>query len=37
MNGDVHCICFRQEIPFWDKFGPKNEKFSVSAEIWYLA
>ena len=25
MAGGVHCICFRLEIPFLGKFGPKNE------------
>ena len=24
-NDDVHFFCFRQEIPFLGKFGPKNQ------------
>ena len=29
-------ICFRPEIPFLGKFGPKKSKLLVQTEIWFL-
>ena len=29
-------FCYRPEIPFWRKFGPKTQKCQFKADIWYL-
>ena len=29
----IYCICFRLEIPFSDKFGPKNENIQFQLKL----
>ena len=32
--GDIHFSCFRPEIPFFSKFGPKNTTVISGWKIW---
>ena len=32
-NGGAHCICFRQEITFLSKFGPKDENCQLQLKF----
>ena len=33
MNGGVHFLHFRQEIPLWGKFGPKNQNYQFKVKF----
>ena len=35
LDGEVTFFCFKWEIPFLSRFGPKKIKLSIQAEIGY--